>query len=246
MRQPRPTKLIKQQLSPELEVPPGQFVTEKFPVLTFGATPRIDLATWRFRLFGLVEQEVELTWEEFMRLPRVAVTADFHCVTQWSRLDNVWEGVAFAEVLKLVQLKPQASYLMAHCYGGYTTNLALESLLEENVLLADRHDGKPLEPDHGGPLRLVVPHRYGWKSAKWVNSLEFMERDAPGFWEVRGYHMRGEPWAEERFSFGFERYLVAGAYQALSHSIAALARFAAELSRRVRVRFGSNPTIPSN
>ena len=209
MREPRPTKPrrvgakpIKQELPEELPAPPNQFVTEKFPVLTFGGTPRIDLATWRLRLFGLVEEEVELTWDQFMALPRIAVTADFHCVTQWSRLDNAWEGVAFQEVLKTIQLKPRVTHVMAHCYGGYTTNLDLEALREESVLFAVTHDGKPLEPDHGGPLRLVVPKRYGWKSAKWVSGLEFMDKDAPGFWEVRGYHMRGEPWAEERFGLG--------------------------------------------
>ena len=182
-----------------LEVPPGQFVTKKFPVLTFGPTPRIDLETWEFRVFGLVEKEFTLNWEQFTDLEKVTLDAEFHCVTQWSRLENTWEGVAFTEVMKLVSPKPEARYVMAHCYGGYTTNLPLDVLIDDDVLLAYRHDGEPLAREHGGPLRLVVPKRYGWKSAKWLNGLEFMAEDAPGFWEIRGYHMNGDPLKEERF-----------------------------------------------
>ena len=179
--------------------PPGQYVTRKFPVLTFGPTPIIDLDSWRFRAFGLVEEEVTLDWSQFTGLQKVAVDAEFHCVTQWSRLQNTWEGVAFNELLKLIRPKPEAKYVMAHCYGGYTTNLALDALREDDVLFAYGHDGEPLAPEHGGPLRLVVPKRYGWKSAKWVNGLEFKAGDAPGFWEERGYHMEGDPWKEQRF-----------------------------------------------
>ena len=182
-----------------LKVPPGQYITEKFPVLSYGSTPRTDLKTWQFRIFGLVGEELSLTWEEFMALPQLAVTRDFHCVTQWSRLDNLWEGIPFREVAKLARPKPRAHFVMAHCYGGYTTNLPLKVLMEEDVLFAHRHDGKPLEPDHGGPMRLVVPSRYGWKSAKWVNGLEFMEQDRTGFWEQLGYHNNADPWKEERF-----------------------------------------------
>ena len=182
-----------------LDVPPGQYVTEKFPVLTFGPTPRIDLATWRLRLFGLVAEEATLDWDQLMSLPSVTIDAEFHCVTQWSRLQNTWEGVLFSELTRLVAPSPEAKYVMAHCYGGYTTNVSLDVLRDDDVLLAYRHDGEPLPPDHGGPLRLVVPKRYGWKSAKWVNGLEFMAEDAPGFWEVRGYHMEGDPRKEERF-----------------------------------------------
>jgi len=181
------------------DAPPGQFVTSKFPVLTYGATPKIEKKDWRLRLFGLVEKEVELDWEQFMALPQSIVTADFHCVTQWSRLDNVWEGVLFRDVARLVKVKPQARYVMAHCYGGYTTNMPLQVILEENVMLAHRHDGQELPREHGGPVRLVVPSRYGWKSAKWINGIEFMAEDRPGFWEQRGYHMNGDPWKEERF-----------------------------------------------
>ena len=182
-----------------LEVPPGQYVTEKFPVLTFGPTPRIDLDTWRFRVFGLVEEEITLDWKQFTGLEKVTVDAAFHCVTQWSRLQNTWEGVAFNEVMKLIKPKPEAGYVMVHCYGGYTTNVPLDVLADGDVLFAYRHDGEPLAPEHGGPLRLVVPKRYGWKSAKWANGLELMAKDAPGFWEVRGYNMNADPLKEERF-----------------------------------------------
>ena len=181
------------------DVPPGQFVTEKFPVLTFGATPRIDLETWEFKVFGLVESEKTLSWDQFVSLPAVTVEAPFHCVTQWSRLHNTWEGVAFSEVLKLAGSAPEAGHVMVHCYGGYSTNLPLDLMMDDDVLLAYRHEGEPLTPEHGYPLRLVVPKRYGWKSAKWVNGVELMAEDRPGFWEARGYHMRGDYWAEERF-----------------------------------------------
>ncbi len=179
--------------------PPGQFVTEKFPVLTFGPTPRIDLSTWKFRVFGLVEEEITFDWEEFNALPQVSFDAEFHCVTQWSKLQNTWEGILFNDLMKLVKPKPEAKFVMAHCYGGYTTNVALDVLEDDDVLFAHSHDGAPLTPEHGGPMRLVVPKRYGWKSAKWVNGIEFMAEDEPGFWEVRGYHMEGDPWKEERF-----------------------------------------------
>jgi DMSO/TMAO reductase YedYZ molybdopterin-dependent catalytic subunit len=182
-----------------LDVPPGQFVTEKFPVLTYGANPKIDLDTWQFRVFGLVDEELTLDWQQFMALPKVELDAEFHCVTQWSRLQNTWEGAAFTEIMELIRPKPEAKYVMAHCYGGYTTNLTLYVLQDEDVLFAYKHDGEPLPEDHGGPLRLVVPKRYGWKSAKWVNGLEFMAEDRPGFWEVRGYHMEGDPRKEQRF-----------------------------------------------
>ena len=164
------TKTIKQDQE-GLEVPPGQYVTEKFPVLTFGPTPDIDLSTWRFKIFGLVETEVELDWERLTGLGEVAMDAPFHCVTQWSRLENTWEGVPFDEILKLARPKPEASYVMVHCFGGYSTNLPLEVVSDDDVLLAYRHDGEPLEPAHGGPLRLVVPKRYGWNVYAWRTGL---------------------------------------------------------------------------
>ena len=179
-------------------VPPGQFLTTKFPVLTYGSTPKVDLATFSLRLFGLVEREVELDWKAFMALEWTAVTADFHCVTQWSQLDNTWEGVTLATVAELVSPKPQAKFIMAHCYGGYTTNLPLDLALEEGIL-AHKQEGKELGEGHGWPLRLIIPSRYGWKSAKWVNGIEFMAEDTPGFWEQRGYNNNADPWKEERF-----------------------------------------------
>ena len=183
----------------ERDVPSGQYVTEKFPVLTFGPNPRIDLSTWQFRVFGLVDSEATLDWEEFKALGETTVEAPFHCVTQWSKMENIWEGVPFSAVMGLITPGPEASHVMVHCYGGYTANLALDVVQDEDVLFAYRHDGEPLSADHGGPVRLVVPKRYGWKSAKWVNGLELMAKDAPGFWEARGYHMNGDPVKEERF-----------------------------------------------
>ena len=181
-------------------VPPGQAVTDKFPVLTYGGVPSFNPKTWDFKLWGAVEKPVTLSYEQFMSLPKVQVTADFHCVTQWSRLNNVWEGVSIEEVMKLVTLKPEAKYVLIHADEGYTTNLPLKVLLDNDVLFAHKHDGKDLEPAHGWPLRLVVPKRYSWKSAKWVRGLEFIDQDIPGFWEMNGYHNDGDPFKEERFS----------------------------------------------
>ena len=193
----RITRLSPDRVQPD--APPGQFVTDRFPILTFGPTPRIGLDTWQFKIFGLVEDEITLDWQQFNNLPQVKLDAEFHCVTQWSKLQNTWEGILFTDVMKLVTPKPEAKYVMAHCYGGYSTNVALDVLLDDDVLFAHSHDGAPLTPEHGGPMRLVVPKRYGWKSAKWVNGIEFMAEDEPGFWEMRGYHMEGDPWKEERF-----------------------------------------------
>ena len=179
-------------------VPPGQFVAKTFPVLTYGDTPAIDLSTWSFRVWGLVEREITLDWPGFLALPQVSVGADFHCVTQWSALDQTWEGVPVAALLERAGVAPGALHLMAHCYGDYTTNVPLDLALSEG-LLAHRQNGAELGKDHGWPLRLVVPSRYGWKSAKWVNGIEVMAEDAPGFWEERGYNNNGDPWREERF-----------------------------------------------
>ena len=179
-------------------VPPGQFLSNKFPVLTYGSTPKVDLATWKLRIFGLVGREVELDWEQFGRLDWTTITADFHCVTQWSSLDNTWEGVPFASVAALAQPTDEARFVMAHCFGGYSTNLPLELAMEEG-LLAHNQNGRELEQGHGWPLRLIIPSRYGWKSAKWINGIELMAEDAPGFWEQRGYNNNADPWKEERF-----------------------------------------------
>jgi len=196
----QPSRRARDQENCGERLPPGQTVVEDWPVLTYGAIPIIDLNEWRLRLFGAVEQEVEFTWEEFIALPSATVRCDIHCVTSWSRLDNEFEGVAFRELLKYVKRLPSARQVFVHCYGGYTTNAALEDLIRGDVLLAYRHDGKELAPEHGGPVRLVVPHLYLWKSAKWVRGLEFLEEERPGFWEMRGYHIRGDPWREERYS----------------------------------------------
>lgn len=186
-------------MSERPRVPPGQVVTQDFPVLTAGPVPRIDLEQWRLRLFGLVERETELTWDAFMALPQTTVVADFHCVTQWSRLDNRWTGVSLRDVLAVARPRPEAQFVLVHCYGGYITNLPLATLMQDDVLLAHQHDGKPLTPEHGWPLRLVVPSLYVYKSAKWVSGLQFRADDVLGFYERRGYHVRGDPWREERF-----------------------------------------------
>ena len=193
----RITRLNPDRVRPD--APPGQFVTDKFPVLTFGPTPRVDLDAWQFKVFGLVDEEITLDWQQFNDLPQVTLDAEFHCVTQWSKLQNTWQGILFTDVMKLVTPKPEAKFVMAHCYGGYTTNVSLDVMIDDDVMFAHSHDGAPLTPQHGGPMRLVVPKRYGWKSAKWVNGIEFMAEDEPGFWEMRGYHMEGDPWKEERF-----------------------------------------------
>jgi DMSO/TMAO reductase YedYZ molybdopterin-dependent catalytic subunit len=181
-------------------IPPGQTLTTKWPVLTYGRTPRVDLRRWTFRCFGLVEREVAWTWDELSRLPRVTRTSDVHCVTRWSKLDNAWEGVPVRDLLALVAVKPEARHVLVHADPDYTTNVALADLLEDDVLLAFRHNGRDLEPDHGGPVRLVLPKLYFWKSAKWVRGFEFLDVDAPGFWEQNGYHMHGDPWTEERYA----------------------------------------------
>jgi DMSO/TMAO reductase YedYZ molybdopterin-dependent catalytic subunit len=187
---------------PELaaRVPPGQVLTTKFPVLTYGRTPRFDPTRWSFRCFGLVEQEVSWTWAEFLTLPRVTLTSDIHCVTRWSRLDNHWEGVHIREIMRHVRLTPGAAYVRIHADPDYTTNLALADLVDDDVLLALKHDGTDLEPEHGGPMRLVVPKLYLWKSAKWLRGFEFLDVNPPGFWEQNGYHMHADPWTEERYS----------------------------------------------
>ena len=182
-------------------VPPGQKVVQNWPVFTHGGrVPRIDLSQWRFSVGGLVEEERTFTWEEFTCLPQVTIISDVHCVTHWSRLDNRWAGVPAREVVKIVRPKPEARFVMVHCHRGYTTNLRTDDLLGDDALFALKHDSEPLSPEHGGPLRLVVPKLYFWKSAKWVRGLVFMDRERPGFWEMSGYHIRGDPWKEERYS----------------------------------------------
>jgi len=181
-------------------LPPGQVLTHKWPVLTYGETPRADLQTWTFRCFGMVQKEVSWTWKEFLELPRVEVTSDIHCVTRWSRFDNRWEGVAVTELLRRVSVRPEAVAVMAHSEGGYTTNISLANLHDASALLAFKHDGQDLPAEHGGPCRLVVPKLYFWKSAKWIRAFEFLDVNEPGFWEVNGYHLYADPWKEERYS----------------------------------------------
>ena len=192
---------MKTPLSPEIQarIPKGQFLTTKFPVLTYGSTPKIQPDEWKLRLFGEVEEEIVFTWDDVMAMPQVEITTDFHCVTTWSKLDNVWKGVHIREILQRIQVKESAAYVMAHCYGGYTTNMPLEALDDDDVLLAYGHNGANLDADHGYPMRLVVPKRYAWKSAKWISGLEFMSKDRAGFWERNGYSMNADPWTEERY-----------------------------------------------
>jgi len=179
--------------------PPGQVLTDRWPVLTYGRTPRYDMKAWRLRLMGEVDNPVTLSWEELLALPKTEITADMHCVTTWSRLDNRWEGVAFQELVELVRPRPSAAFVVAHCDAGYTTSLPVQALADSDVLIAYRHDGIELPAEHGGPLRLVVPKRYAWKSAKWLEGLEWSERDRLGFWERNGYNNSADPWLEERY-----------------------------------------------
>lgn len=192
-------KQREQKMLQEGRLPPGQALTLKWPVLHYGSVPAFNPANWDFRIFGAVESPVRLSWEEFGRLPRTQVTSDFHCVTRWSRFDNEWDGVGFRDVMKLAKLKPNASHVLVHAEQGFTANVPLADLDRPNVLFATHHDGKPLEPDHGYPLRLIVPHLYAWKSVKWVRGIEFLDHDVAGFWEQNGYHMYGDPWKEQRF-----------------------------------------------
>ena len=181
-------------------IPPGQYRTEKFPVLHYGSVPTTDLATWDFRVFGEVDNPLTLTWDQLKALPRKTVETDIHCVTRWSKLDTVWEGVPIQEILQLAQVRPTARFVVAHSEQGYTANLPLEVLDDDDVMLADTFGGKPLEAEHGWPLRLLVPKRYFWKSAKWIRGLEFIAQDRLGFWERYGYNNNADPWKEERFS----------------------------------------------
>ncbi|MCA1598946.1 MAG: sulfite oxidase-like oxidoreductase [Chloroflexi bacterium] len=192
----------KQELPADIaaRIPPGQQLTVKWPVLTYGRIPHTDLATWDFRVSGLVEEQVTFNWDEFMALPQTRRHNDIHCVTRWSKLDNDWDGVAVLDLMKHVTLKPEARAVVVHAEHNFTANLMLDDFMRDDNLFAHSHDGQPLTPEHGYPLRLVVPHLYFWKSVKFVRGLEFVAEDQPGFWERNGYHMRGDPWDEERYS----------------------------------------------
>jgi DMSO/TMAO reductase YedYZ molybdopterin-dependent catalytic subunit len=197
-REPDPaTKEIREDGRERL--PAGQYLTKKWPILSYESTPKFDAEKYRFKVWGTVAEPFELTWDELLALPRVQLTADFHCVTTWSRFDNAWEGVHIREILQRAKPLPETKYVTAHSFTGYTTNMPLADLDDDDVLIAFTHDGEPLEPDHGGPVRLIVPKLYAYKSAKWLSGLEFMEKDRPGFWEVRGYHNHADPWKEERY-----------------------------------------------
>lgn len=180
-------------------LPPGQSLTQKFPVLTYGPNPKFDPNTWDLRVFGDVEKEMKWSWAEFTALPTVKITVDIHCVTRWSKFDTVWEGVLFKDFIKLFGVKDTTRYVIAHCDFGYTTNLPYETMLDDDVLLTYKYDGQLLDPDHGAPVRTLVPKRYFWKSAKFLRALEFSSVDKPGFWEKAGYHNDGDPWKEERY-----------------------------------------------
>ncbi len=182
-------------------IPPGQARTRKWPILDASGPPRVDLSSWTFRMGGLTGRQLAWNWNEFQSLPRVKVFADFHCVTRWSRLGNLWEGVSTRELLERAGgALPGARFVMVSGYDrGWTTNLPLDDFLAEDSLVAFLHDGEAISPEHGGPARLIVPRLYAWKSAKWVAGVELLAEDRPGFWEANGYHMRGDPWAEERY-----------------------------------------------
>lgn len=180
-------------------LPPGQTLTLKWPVLHEGRIPRFDPETWRLNVRGLVERPFQLTWDEFQQLPRRSIRADFHCVTTWSKFDNEWEGVPFTVIAEKAGVLPEARFVMVLAEGGYTTNVPLADLMRADVLLADRHAPEPLTADHGAPLRLVVPHLYAWKSAKWLRGFDFLAEDRAGYWEGVGYHMYGDPFREQRY-----------------------------------------------
>ena len=180
----------------DARVPPGQYVTDDFPVLSAGPTPHTPLDRWSFEIRGGGEPKL-WSWDEFRALPTEKVTVDIHCVTRWSKLDTEWEGVSVDTLL--AEAGEEAPYLLAFCDGGYTTNLALEDVTDGKAWVAFAYDGEPLDPEHGGPARLLVPHLYFWKSAKWLRGFELREEDEPGFWETNGYHLHGDPWREQRY-----------------------------------------------
>jgi DMSO/TMAO reductase YedYZ molybdopterin-dependent catalytic subunit len=180
-------------------VPPGQYLAKGFPVLSYGETPQVSQDQWLLKVWGLVEDQ-SFDWSDLMNLPQQEFTADFHCVTRWSKLDVTWTGVTITDLLNTLEIDPKATHVLQHCYGGYTTNLSLEDFARPENFLAHTLNGEPLPADHGGLLRSVVPHLYAWKSAKWINGIEFLDHDEAGFWERNGYHMRGEPWAEQRYA----------------------------------------------
>ncbi len=182
-------------------IPPGQYLTSKFPVLTYGPNPAVDLAHWSLAVDGAVAAPFSLTWDELMAMEQVTVTTDIHCVTRWSKLDTTWTGVRVRDLLARAQVEPEGTFVLAHSDGGYTTNMPLELLYDDDVLVTHTYEGAPLEADHGAPLRLLVPKRYFWKSAKFLRRLEVLTEDKQGFWELNGYHNDGDPFEEQRHWF---------------------------------------------
>lgn len=195
-----PTHVISPDTERKKRIPPGQTIADKFPILHYGNVPKIEISNWTFTITGLVEEEHRLNYQEFADLPRVTMLADIHCVTGWSKLNTEWEGISTNQIKKLVKLKPRAKYVMVHAASGFTTNLSLDEFFKEDVLFAIKYNQKPLSPEHGFPVRLVVPRLYFWKSAKWVTGIEFIDHEKLGFWETHGYHSHGDPWKEERYS----------------------------------------------
>ena len=184
----------------ENRIPPGQSRTRKWPVLHASTVPKVNLETWTLQITGLVDNPLSFNLEQFRSLPRVKVFSDFHCVTQWSRLGNLWEGVSVLEIANRAGVQSAAKFVLPTGYDfGWSTNLPIEEFLLEDAIFADTHDGEPIDADHGGPVRLVIPKLYAWKSAKWVKEVQFTEQDSPGYWEQGGYHNHGDPWTEERF-----------------------------------------------
>ena len=209
MSQPTDRQALEEKMGGEGRLPPGQSLTKKFPVLHYGSVPEFNPGTWKFKIWGEVVEECTWTWEQFQELPQTEILMDIHCVTRWSKFDTAWKGVSVMDLLKegLLQLKPAAAYVLQHAAGGYTTNLPLDVVLQENFLIASHFDGQPLSPDHGYPLRGIVGHipekselksAYFWKGAKWLTGLEFLSEDQLGFWEKAGYHNEGDVWKEQR------------------------------------------------
>jgi DMSO/TMAO reductase YedYZ molybdopterin-dependent catalytic subunit len=199
-KSPDPPIVVSPDTLRENRLPPGQSRTVKWPVLDAGGPPQLSSLQWSLSVLGLVKRPMQWTWSEFQGLPRTKVLADFHCVTRWSQLDNLWEGVATREIEKLVEISPEARFVLVHGYDNdWTTNMPLEAFLAEDALLADKRNGEPISIEHGGPLRLIIPRLYAWKSAKWIRAIGFLREDEAGFWEREGYHMNGDPWKEERF-----------------------------------------------
>lgn len=190
---------LEQQMQDAGRLPPGQSLTTKFPVLTYGPNPKFDPATWDLRVFGEVNKEMKWSWNEFLQLPTTTITTDIHCVTRWSKFDTTWEGVLFRDFVELFGITDNVQHVIAHCDYGYTTNVPLEDMMRDDVLLAYKYDGEFIDPDHGAPLRTLVPHLYFWKSAKFLRALEFTPVDKPGFWEKAGYHNYGDPFKEQRY-----------------------------------------------